>query len=145
MGKLTDTSSEDLNKMIGLNFLTAFNVVKPLLKHFLEQEQGGQFILIGSRPGLNAEAGKDFFAYSLSKAMIFKLAEFINAEGKAKNVTATVIVPSTIDTEANRKAMPGADFSKWVPPANIADTIAFSLGETGQMLRENVIKIYHKS
>jgi len=145
MGKLTETSEENLNKMIGLNFMTAFNIVKPLLKHFLEHQQGGQFILIGSRPGLNAEAGKDFFAYSMSKAMIFKLAEFINAEGKEKNVTATVIVPSTIDTDANRKAMPGGDFSKWVPPANIADTIAFALSETGQMLKEPVIKIYNKS
>ena len=77
--------------------------------------------------------------------MIFKLADFINAEGKDKGVTATVIVPSTIDTEANRKAMPGADFSKWVPAKNIADAISFSLSETGRMLRENIVKIYNRS
>jgi NAD(P)-dependent dehydrogenase (short-subunit alcohol dehydrogenase family) len=145
MGKLVDTEKASLEKMIGLNFYTAFNIVRPLLKHFLNLPHGGQFILIGSRPGLNAEAGKDFFAYSLSKAMIFKLADFINAEGKDKGVTATVIVPSTINTEANRKAMPGADFAKWVPAENIADTIVFSLSETGRMLRENVIKIYNRS
>ena len=145
MGKLTETNKEELDQMIGLNFYTAFNIVRPLLKHFLNRPQGGQFILIGSRPGLNAEAGKDFFAYSLSKSMIFKLAEFINAEGKDKNVTATVIVPSTIDTEANRNAMPGADFSKWVPSANIADAISFSLSETGQMIRESIMKIYNRS
>jgi NAD(P)-dependent dehydrogenase (short-subunit alcohol dehydrogenase family) len=145
MGKLADTEKASLEKMIGLNFYTAFNIVRPLLKHFLNLPRGGQFILIGSRPGLNAEAGKDFFAYSLSKAMIFKLADFINAEGKDKEVTATVIVPSTIDTEANRKAMPGADFSKWVPAENIAAAISFSLSETGRMLRENVIKIYNRS
>jgi len=145
MGSLMDTDKAGLEKMIDLNFHTAYNIVRPLLKHFLDHPGGGQFILIGSRPGLNAEAGKDFFAYSLSKAMIFKLAEFINAEGKDRGVTATVIVPSTIDTEANRKAMPGADFSKWVPAENIADAISFSLSETGQMLRENIIKIYNKS
>jgi len=145
MGKLTETNKEDLERMFGINFYTAFNVVKPLLKHFLHRPQGGQFILIGSRPGLNAEAGKDFFAYSLSKSMVFKLAEFINAEGKDKNITATVIVPSTIDTEANRKAMPGADFSKWVPAENIADAISFSLSETGKMIKENIMKIYNRS
>ena len=81
----------------------------------------------------------------MSKAMIFKLAEHINAEGGDKGVTATVIVPSTIDTEANRKAMPQADFSKWVPAENIADTISFSLSETGSMMRESVIKVYNRS
>lgn len=145
MGQLAETRKADLDKMINLNFYTAFHIVRPLLSHFLGRPQGGQFILVGSRPGLNAADGKDFFAYSLSKAMIFKLAEFINAEGKDKGVTATVIVPSTIDTEANRKAMPNADFSKWVPAANIADAISFSLSETGRMTRESVIKVYNRS
>lgn len=145
MGKLADTSKADLDKMIDLNFYTAFHIVRPLLRNFLGRPEGGQFILVGSRPGLNAADGKDFFAYSLSKAMIFKLAEFINAEGKGKQVTATVVVPSTIDTEANRKAMPDADFTKWVPAENIADTISFALSPTGRMLRENVIRIYNRS
>jgi NAD(P)-dependent dehydrogenase (short-subunit alcohol dehydrogenase family) len=145
MGKLTDTDKAGLERMIDLNFFTAYNVVRPMLKHFLNLPAGGQFILIGSRPGLHAEAGKDFFAYSLSKAMIFKLADFINAEGKDKSVTASVIVPSTIDTEANRRAMAGADFTRWVPAEKIADAIAFCLSETGIMLRENVLKIYNHS
>jgi NAD(P)-dependent dehydrogenase (short-subunit alcohol dehydrogenase family) len=145
MGKLAETKKADLDKMINLNFYTAFHLVRPLLSHFLSRPQGGQFILVGSRPGLNAADGKDFFAYSLSKAMIFRLAEYINAEGKDKGVTATVIVPSTIDTEANRKAMPNADFTRWVPAGNIADAISFSLSETGRMLRESVIRIYNRS
>jgi NAD(P)-dependent dehydrogenase (short-subunit alcohol dehydrogenase family) len=145
MGKLADTGKAELDKMIGLNFYTAYHIVRSLLPHFMNRPEGGQFILVGSRPGLNAADGKDFFAYSMSKAMIFKLAEFINAEGKDKRVTATVIVPSTIDTETNRKAMPGADFSKWVPAENIADVISFSLSETGRMTRESVIKVYNRS
>lgn len=144
-GKLMGTKKSDLEKMIDLNFYTAFNIVRPLLAHFLKHQQGGHFILVGARPGMNAADGKDFFAYAMSKAMIFKLAEFINAEGKAKGVTATVIVPSTIDTETNRKAMPNADFSKWVPAEKIADAISYSLSETGRMFRESVIKIYNRS
>jgi NAD(P)-dependent dehydrogenase (short-subunit alcohol dehydrogenase family) len=145
MGKLTDTRKEDLEKMIGLNFYSAFNIVKPLMKHFLSRPEGGRFILVGSRPGLDASAGKDFFAYSLSKAMVFKLAEFINAEDKEKKVDATVIVPSTIDTEANRKAMPDADFSKWVTPDGIARAISFYLSPEGRMIKEAVVKIYNRS
>lgn len=145
MGKLQDTKKADLEKMINLNFYSAYHIVRPLLRHFLSSPGGGRFILIGSRPGLDSSAGKDFFAYSLSKAMVFKLAEFINAEGKNKNVTAAVIVPSTIDTPANRQAMPGADFSKWVPTENIADAISFALSETGKMMREGVLKLYNES
>ncbi len=145
MGKMADTNKAELEKMIGLNFYSAYNIVRPLLAHFLNRPEGGQFILFGSRPGLIAGLGINSFAYSLSKAMIFKLAEFINAEGKNKEVSATVIVPSTIDTESNRKAMPDADFSKWVPAENIADAVSFSLSETGRMMRESILRIYHRS
>jgi NAD(P)-dependent dehydrogenase (short-subunit alcohol dehydrogenase family) len=77
--------------------------------------------------------------------MVFKLAEFINAEGKGKNVTATVIVPSVIDTEANRKAMPDADFSAWVKPDDIAEAIAFCLTPAGRTVREHIIKMYNRA
>jgi NAD(P)-dependent dehydrogenase (short-subunit alcohol dehydrogenase family) len=120
-------------------------MVRHLLPYFLQRPEGGQLILIGSRPGLNIPEGKDFFAYSLGKSMVFRLAEFINAEGKDKNVTATVVVPGTIDTPANREAMPGADFSKWIPPQKIADAISFTLSDTGRMMRDTIIKVYHRS
>jgi NAD(P)-dependent dehydrogenase (short-subunit alcohol dehydrogenase family) len=145
MGKLSETSTEQLEKMIRLNFYTAYHIVRELLPHLLLRKEGGKIILIGSRPGLNPKEGKNMFAYALSKSMIFRLADFINAEGKDKNVDATVIVPGTIDTKTNREAMPDADFSAWVPPKNIADTISFVLSETGGMLRETVVKIYNKS
>ena len=144
-GNIKDTRKSDLDKMINLNFYTAYNVVRPLLAHFLNRPEGGQFILIGSRPGMDAASGMDSFAYAMSKSLIFKLADFINAEGKNKMVSATVIVPSVIDTEANRKAMPGSDFTKWVPAESIADAISFSLSDTGKMLRDPVLKIYNRS
>jgi len=77
--------------------------------------------------------------------LVFKLADFINAEGKEKSVGATVVVPSVIDTDLNREAMPDADFSTWVPPERIADAIAYSLSASGRMTRDTVIKIYNNS
>jgi NAD(P)-dependent dehydrogenase (short-subunit alcohol dehydrogenase family) len=145
MGKLTETSHSDLERMISLNFFSAFNMVRPLLRHFLSRPAGGRFILVGARPGLVSKAGKDFFAYSLSKSMVFKLAEMINAEGEGKNVSAVVIVPSVIDTEMNRKSMPDADFSNWVTPEQIAGTIAFYLSEESSAIREAVVKVYNRS
>lgn len=145
MGNIEDTSQSDLEKMIKLNFNTAYNVVRPLMSYFLGRPVGGQFILVGTRPAMDAGEGRNMFAYSLSKAMVFKLAEHINTEGKGNKVTATVVVPSTIDTESNRQAMPDADFSKWVAPGDLANTISFALSKTGTMLRETVIKVYNQS
>lgn len=73
---------------------------------------------------------------------MFRLAEVINAEGKNKNITASVIVPGTIDTPANRHAMPDADFSSWVNPVDVAAAMEFICSDHGTPLRETVLKIY---
>ena len=144
MGSLTETNLGALDQMIRLNFYTAFSMAKPLFEHF-EKKGGGQIILIGARPALQAKQGKMAVAYSLSKSLIFHLAEIINQAGKDKNIRASVIVPSTIDTPPNRQSMPNADFNKWVPAENIADVIAFLLTDSGSMLRETVVKVYNES
>jgi NAD(P)-dependent dehydrogenase (short-subunit alcohol dehydrogenase family) len=143
-GKLGDTSGSDIEKMLSMNFATAFNLVKPLQAHF-EAGGGGQFIFIGARPALVADQGAGSFAYALSKSLIFKMAEMINAEGKSSNITATVIVPSIIDTPDNRQAMPNADFSKWIPAPDMAEAIAFVLSDTGRKLRQTVLKLYNQA
>ena len=143
-GSLYETDDALLEKMFSLNFFTTFHLVKPLMEHF-KAKGGGQFIFVGARPALEAGQGKGNFAYALSKSLLFKMAEFINAEGKPDNVTATVIVPSTIDTPANREAMPDADFGKWISAADIAESIAFILTESGQKLRETILKVYNNS
>ena len=144
MGGLADTDLAALDKMFKLNFQTAFSISKALFEHF-EKIGGGQIFLIGARPALQPQDGKNAIAYALSKSLIFRLAEIINETGKAKNVRATVIVPSTIDTAINRQSMPDVDFHKWVPAESIADTIAYLLTDSGSMLRESVIKVYNRS
>lgn len=144
MAKLADTTDADIEHMLMMNFKTAFHVVKPLMKHF-EANGGGQFIFIGARPALAPETGTGSFAYTLSKTLIFQLAELVNAEGKSKNITATVIVPSIIDTPDNRAAMPGSDFTKWIPTADMAEGIAFVLSDAGKKLRHTVLKLYNEA
>jgi NAD(P)-dependent dehydrogenase (short-subunit alcohol dehydrogenase family) len=144
MGGLADTGLKALDKMFKLNFYTAFSMVKALFGHF-EKTGGGQIFLIGARPALKPTDGKNAVAYSLSKSLIFSLAGIINETGREKNIRATVIVPSTIDTAVNRQSMPDADFHKWVPAESIADTIAYLLTDSGGMLRESIIKVYNKA
>lgn len=142
MGGFTDTGLSDLDRMIKMNFSTAFVMAKQLFKHF-EANGGGKIILIGARPGLSADQGSYAVAYALSKSLIFQLADHINTAGKDKNIQASVVVPSVIDTPLNRQSMPDADFTKWVPAERLAEVISFLLSDAGGMLRDTVVKVYN--
>ncbi|WP_020604584.1 SDR family NAD(P)-dependent oxidoreductase [Spirosoma spitsbergense] len=143
-GGFAETNVEALEAMFRLNFLTAYNMVQPMLPVF-DARGGGQFILVGAKPALMPDVGKGLVAYSLSKSLVFDLAQLINAYGQGKAISATVIVPGTIDTPPNRKAMPDVDPAIWVTPEAIGKTIAFVLSDTGQMMREPILKLYNRS
>lgn len=144
MGKIGETSPEEFLKMYRLNFESALHITQLLLPVFETQPEGGQFVLIGSRPALKAEEGKNMVAYAMSKSLVFKLSEYINETYSKKNITSHVIVPGTMDTPANRSAMPDADFSRWVPTERVAEIIDFVLSDTGKRLNKSVIRIYDK-
>jgi len=140
-GGIEDTAGADLKKMIGLNFETAYYVARPVFLQMLRQGRG-RIVFVGARTALKPENGKSSMAYSLSKGLLFHLAEMLNAEARGKNVVASVIVPGTIDTPQNRAQMPSADFSKWVAPEQIADIIAFTTSPKASSLAETVLKVY---
>lgn len=140
-GKIVDTSTADILKQYRLNFETAYNIARPVFTQMLQQGYGRIF-LVGSRPGLDAKSGKGMVAYGLAKSIIFRLAELMNDEAKGYNVVTNVIVPSTIDTPQNRKAMPDANFDSWVKAEDIAGIISYYCSAEAKMLREPVIKVY---
>lgn len=144
MGDIANTKTSDLYKQYQLNFETAYNIARPVFMQMMKQNSGRIFVM-GSRPGLDTKKGKAAVAYSLSKSLLFRLAELLNAEAKGKNVVVSVVVPSTIDTPQNRESMPDADFSSWVLPSQIADVIYFYSGDEASSLREPVIKVYNRS
>ncbi len=144
-GTIENTDEQALQKMFNLNFNTAYNASRAVFMQMRQQKEGGRIIFIGSRPALNAKEGKNSLAYGLSKSLIFKLAEYLNAEGSDKNIISHVIVPSTIDTPANRTAMPDANFNHWVKAEAIADAMAYLCSEQGSSLREGVLKLYNRS
>ena len=142
-GSLETTSLKNIQEQIKLNFETAYTVVSSLYPHFLRSGYG-RFILTGAQPPLMPKKAKSALAYTLSKSLLFQLAAIINEETKGTNIVATVIVPSTIDTKANREAMPDADANKWVKPEQIAGIIEFALSDKADALREPVLKIYNQ-
>jgi NAD(P)-dependent dehydrogenase (short-subunit alcohol dehydrogenase family) len=144
MGSIDKTSGADIDKMISLNFKTAYFLARPLFQHMMENGSG-RLVFVGGRPALKPEQGKGMIAYALSKSLLFKLAEFLNAEAKGKNVVASVIVPSTIDTAENRKSMPDANPANWVKAEQIAEVLEFICSEEGSIVREPVYKVYNNA
>ena len=144
MGNIHNTKSSDLNWQYQLNFETAYHVVKPVFKYMM-QRGSGRIFLIGSRPGVEDKGSKDVMAYALSKSLLQKLASMLNEEAKNTDVVTSLIVPSVIDTPANRKAMPNANFDAWVKAEAIADVIYFYCSDAGAIIREPIIKVYNKS
>lgn len=144
IGSVEATNETLLDQQIALNFKTAWFVIKPLLAHFKKRGEG-QFILISARPAINPNEAKTKVAYAISKSMLLTLAEIINAEGRDSGITASVIIPSILDTPQNRDAMPDADPERWVKTSDIANTISFILSDTGKVLRQPVFKLYHHS
>lgn len=143
-GDIYSTTMDDIRKQISLNFETAYHLTRPLFQHMI-QNNYGRLIYTGARPALRPDAGKDLVAYSFAKSMLFNLASYLNEEARGRNVTATVIVPSTIDTPVNRQFMPDANPESWVKPEDIAGVLDFMLSDNASALRETVLKIYNNA
>jgi NAD(P)-dependent dehydrogenase (short-subunit alcohol dehydrogenase family) len=144
MGRIKETSTSQVTKQINLNFETTYNIARPVFSQMIKQSSGRIF-MTGSKPGLEAQQGNGMIAYSLGKSLVFRLAELMNIEAKGTNVVTSVIVPGTIDTPQNRKAMPEADFSKWIKAEDIARVIHYYCTDEAKAISEPVIKLYNNA
>jgi NAD(P)-dependent dehydrogenase (short-subunit alcohol dehydrogenase family) len=122
-------------RMYALNVLTALNASRSAIPH-LAASGTGRIVNIGAMGAL--QAGSGMGAYAASKAGVHRLTEALAAEWKGK-ITVNAVLPSTIDTPANRASMPTADFRKWVTAEELANVILFlasdaASGVTGALL-----------
>ena len=122
-------------RMHALNVLTALNASHAALTH-LAASKAGRIINIGAMGALQAAAGMG--PYAASKAGVHRLTEALANEWKGR-ITVNAVLPSIIDTPANRASMPNADFSKWVTPQELAEVILFlasdaASGVTGALI-----------
>jgi NAD(P)-dependent dehydrogenase (short-subunit alcohol dehydrogenase family) len=108
-------------RMYALNVLTALNASRAAIP-YLTASGTGRIINVGAIGALQAASGMG--AYAASKAGVHRLTEALAAEWKGK-ITVNAVLPSIIDTAANRASMPSADFATWVAPKELADVILF--------------------
>jgi len=136
---VAETDDATWQKMMGINLNAAFYVFRAVVPHMREAGYG-RIIAIGSRQAVQPAAGVG--AYSASKAALVSLVQTVAIENKDKDIRANVILPGTMDTPANRAAMPKANFEKWVKPEHVAELVLLLAGDTGGDISGTAIPIY---
>jgi NAD(P)-dependent dehydrogenase (short-subunit alcohol dehydrogenase family) len=125
--------------MFAANLKTAVVASKAALPHLMAR-RGGRIINIGA--GAAARAGAGMGAYTASKAGVERLTEALAEELKDRNITVNAILPGTIDTPANRAAMPDADLSRWVHPDAIADVVLFLASDAARAVTGAAVRVF---
>ena len=136
---VAETDDATWQKMMDMNLNAAFYVLRAVVP-VMRQAEHGRIIVIGSRQAVQPAAGVG--AYSASKAGLVSLVQTVALETKDKNIRANAILPGTMDTAANRAAMPKANFQKWVQPAHVAELVVMLAGDLGDEITGAAIPVY---
>lgn len=139
---LHETPDSDWDLMMQLNVRSVFNACRAVVPHMLRQG-GGRIINVSARAALEGKARMG--PYCASKAAVLTLTESLAAEHKSNGINVNCILPGTIDTPQNRAAMPDADFSRWVPPAALADVVVFLASGSSRAVTGAAIPVYGQS
>ena len=141
-GPVEATKVETWDRMMEINARSAFLVFRAALAHMLEAGRG-RLLAVGSRAG--AEGAPGAAAYAVSKAALHALVLNMAAELRSNGITVNAVLPGTIDTPANRAAMPRADFAKWVAPEAIAETLVWLASNQSGETSGALIPVYGRS
>ena len=137
--KLWEMDAKTLDQMMLLNLRSGYVLARVAVPVMLKQGQGA-IVNVASRSALVHGPGES--AYAASKAAAVALIDSLAADLKGTGVRANSILPSIIDTEANRKAMPKADFSKWPKPEEIARVVLYLCGDDAKLIHGAAIPVY---
>jgi NAD(P)-dependent dehydrogenase (short-subunit alcohol dehydrogenase family) len=137
---VTELDDHEWDFMMNLNLKSAFLISKHVIPVMKSSGRGGKIVHISSRTGLKSE-GFDS-AYAASKSGLIRLVESISRETRESGINVNCILPSIIDTEASRKAMPKADFSRWVKTDDIANVVLFLCSQEAKVITGAAIPTY---
>ncbi len=133
-----DSALEDWTRLFAMNVQTAVNATKAALPH-IEKSRAGRVISVGANAALKAGAGMG--PYAASKSGVMRFTESLAEEVKASTITVNAILPSILDTPANRAEMPNADFDSWVPTDHVASLILFLASDQAASITGALIPI----
>jgi NAD(P)-dependent dehydrogenase (short-subunit alcohol dehydrogenase family) len=139
---LWETDAKTYDQMLQLNLKAGFVLARAIVPQMIRQSRGW-IVNVASKAALDHAAGGAL--YAASKAGALALFDSLAADVKPHNINVNSVLPSIIDTAANRKAMPGADFSKWPKPEEIARVILFLCSEEARVIHGAAIPVYGKT
>jgi NAD(P)-dependent dehydrogenase (short-subunit alcohol dehydrogenase family) len=140
--KLWELETKVFDQMLALNVRSGYALSRAAVRAMLKQGRGA-IVNVASKAAFDHEAGAA--AYAASKAAAVAMLDCLAAEVKGSGVRVNSVLPSIIDTEANRKAMPKADFAKWPKPEDIARVILFLCSEDAKVIHGAAIPVYGDS
>src|SRR5690348_5954457 len=141
-GAVWETDPKTYQLMLTLNLHAGFNLARTVVPAMLRQKNGA-IVNIASKAALDHAAGAG--AYAASKAAALALFDCLAQDVKGSGVRVNSVLPSIIDTEPNRKAMPDADFSKWPKPEEITQVILFLCSAEAKLIHGAAIAVYGES
>ena len=136
---VAETDDDTWRKMMDINLNAAFYLLRAAIP-IMRRAERGRIIAIGSRQAVQPAANVG--AYAASKAALVSLVQTVAIENRDKNICANVILPGTMDTPANRAAMPKANFAKWVKTAHVAELVVLLAGEAGGDITGAAMPVY---
>jgi NAD(P)-dependent dehydrogenase (short-subunit alcohol dehydrogenase family) len=138
-GSVADTDDGVLDQMLEINLKPAFFIARAVLKE-MKVRGSGHILMIGSRAA--TEQNANVAAYSASKAALLALTRAIAAENAPYGISANIVMPGTMDTPGNRKAMPDADRAKWIQPEQVANLLVSLASDELSQVTGAAIPVY---
>jgi len=144
MAPIAQTSLADFDKQWRLNAVTCFLACREAVKAIRRGKTGGgRIVNVAARPVLVPVA--NMAAYAASKAAVASLTQSLAAELLAEDILVNAVMPSIIDTPANRASMPKADHASWPTPAQLADTIVFLASDQNALTTGTLVPVYGRA
>jgi NAD(P)-dependent dehydrogenase (short-subunit alcohol dehydrogenase family) len=140
-----DTSLAELRRQIDSNFMSSFLCCRAAVDVMMRGAGGGRIVNVAARPALEWRSGANMTAYASSKAAVAALTAALAEEVVAHGILVNAVAPSIIDTPANRRAMPTADFTRWARPEEVAATVVFLASPANTATRGAIVPVYGKS
>jgi NAD(P)-dependent dehydrogenase (short-subunit alcohol dehydrogenase family) len=145
MSPVADTTKSDLMKQLEMNFVTAFLCSRAAVRAMTATGAGGRIVNVATRPALEWRAGAGMVAYTASNAAVAALTIALAEEVVKAGILVNAIAPSTMDTAANRRAMPKADHAAWAKVEEVATTILFLASPENHVTRGAVVPVYGRT
>ena len=141
-GRIHETEPDEFERLMRLNLRPNVLLARAAMPRFLRRG-GGAFVAVSARPALRPFAGAA--PYIVAKAAVLSFVQTLDVEYRQDGVRANAVLPSVIDTPANRAAQPDADYSKWVSPEQIAKVIRFLVSEDSAPTSGAAIPVYGRA